>query len=367
MNNLILDGTKIQWYPDRVRAWSKGERIAPVTIDMALTRACNYKCIYCYGQLQENKRERITKQVMTDFLEDIAEIGVKGLSLVSDGESTLSPAFIHTIDYGNKLGLSLAVGTNGYALDPLELTIILPSLTYLRFNISAATKERYNQIMRPPKDAYDKIIDNIKTAIAIRDSFKLPCTIGMQMVLMPEFIDQVIPLAELAKELKVDYLLIKHCSDDENSSLGVNYDKYEALYPTLWDAESLSTTRTKIVVKWSKIKEGNKRSYTKCYGPPFILQISGSGLVAPCGMLFNDKYKRFHIGNIARTRFKELWTSDNYWRIMRELASDKFNAQTMCGCLCLQHNVCKFLDNFKKGRANLNTEGQSQPNHLAFI
>ena len=40
---LILDGTKIAWHLDRVAQWERGERIAPITIDMALTRACNYR------------------------------------------------------------------------------------------------------------------------------------------------------------------------------------------------------------------------------------------------------------------------------------------------------------------------------------
>ena len=29
---LILDGTKIQWHMDRVAKWERGERIAPVTV-----------------------------------------------------------------------------------------------------------------------------------------------------------------------------------------------------------------------------------------------------------------------------------------------------------------------------------------------
>ena len=51
---LILDGTKIQWHMDRVAKWERGERIAPVTIDMALTRACNYGIIFvmqCYRRM----------------------------------------------------------------------------------------------------------------------------------------------------------------------------------------------------------------------------------------------------------------------------------------------------------------------------
>ena len=59
------------------------------------------------------------------------------------------------------------------------------------------------------------------------------------------------------------------------------------------------------------------------------LQLSGSGLVAPCGGLFNEKYKKFHIGNICETRFKDIWNSDRYWEVMNFLVP-KFNAQK-CG------------------------------------
>ena len=109
---LILDGTKIAWYQDRIEKWSRGERVAPITIDMALTRACNYSCHFCYAMLQENDRHKITVDVIDAFLEDCAEIGVKGISFVSDGESTLSPVFMHACKKGHELGLSMAVGTN---------------------------------------------------------------------------------------------------------------------------------------------------------------------------------------------------------------------------------------------------------------
>ena len=77
---LLLDGTKISWHLDRVKRWENGERIAPITIDMALTRACNYLCHFCYAMFQENDRKPITQKVIFDFLEDCAEMGVKGIS-----------------------------------------------------------------------------------------------------------------------------------------------------------------------------------------------------------------------------------------------------------------------------------------------
>ena len=367
-SELILDGTKIAWHQERVEAWERGERIAPVTIDMALTRACNYGCHFCYAMLQENDRSVINQPIIYDFLEDCAEIGVKGISLVSDGESTISPAFVDTVTRGSELGLSMATGTNGFVLTRRRLEEVLPHLTYLRINISAGEKERYAEIMGVKEKWFDRVCQNIADMVEIKRRDNLNVTIGLQMVLMPEYSDQVLPLARLGKKLRPDYLIIKHCSDDEDGTLGVDYSGYEKVYDTLRQAESLSDDEYKVVVKWSKIKANGERSYQRCYGAPFMLQMSGSGLVAPCGMLFNERYKKFHIGNICETRFRDIWASDRYWEVMNYLASPKFNAQKMCGSLCLQHKVNETLDEYQKGRfAFPDLINKSPPQHINFI
>ena len=122
-------------------------------------------------------------------------------------------------------------------------------------------------------------------------------------------------------------------------------------------------------MKWSKIKDkGNEgRSYQRCYGAPFILQLSGSGLVAPCGPLFNEKYKKFHIGNICNERFKDIIFSDKYWEVMSYIASSKFNAQKMCGSLCIQHKTNELLDSYVKGEVDLEKPDGPNPAHMDFI
>lgn len=368
----ILDGTKIHWYTDRVRAWERGERFAPVTIDMALTTTCNMGCEFCYRYLQHNKKYKITKDHMTRFLDDCAEIGVKGVSLVSDGESSISPAYQHTIEHGHSLGLSMASGTNAYLLRDELLEAVFSKLTYLRVNISAGEEFRYNQIMGARGDMFAQVTANIRRMVQLKREGKSQCTVGMQMVFKPDYEDQLIPLAKLAVELEADYLVIKHCSDDEFGTLGVKYGDYERCYPTLHEAEALSNDKTVIKVKWSKIKEcgpsGAIRTYQRCYGAPFLLQISGTGLVAPCGMLFNERYEKdFHIGNITEQRFKDIWKSERYWEVMSRLASEKFNAQKMCGSLCLQHSVNKTLDNYKKGLIQIPEILEPLPQHGHFV
>src|SRR4030042_1076049 len=146
MGELILDDQKLAWHKERVEAWLKGERIAPITIDCALTRRCTYRCIYCYGQLQANDEKKMTRDVIFRFLDDACEIGVKAISFVSDGESTCSPHLYEAILRGKADGLDMALGTNGYLLKEERLDEILPALTYIRFNISARDRAQYAKI-----------------------------------------------------------------------------------------------------------------------------------------------------------------------------------------------------------------------------
>lgn len=364
---MVLDGTKILWHKERVEAWLRGERIAPITMDIALTRACNYKCEYCYGTLQENPRSKLTKDIMFRFLDDATEIGVKAISLVSDGESSLSSVYRDVIVRGSQNGLSMAMGTNGYLLTRDHLEVILPHLTYLRFNITAGEAKRYAQIHGVPEAYFHQVCQNIKDAMEIKSKNNLEVTIGLQMVLIPEYHDQILPLAKLGQALKPDYLIIKHCSDDEKGNLGVDFSGYRALYDTLKEAETYSTKDYLVKVKWSKIEDEGKRKYSQCYGPPFIMQLSGSGLVAPCGMFFGEKYKRYWIANLVDKPFKEIWQSDRYWEVLGEISSSRFDARKMCGTGCLQHKVNEFLWDLKQGKATLDDPVGHKPMHVNFI
>ena len=133
-------------------------------------------------------------------------------------------------------------------------------------------------------EVFDRAMSHIKYAVELKRRKKLDCTLGIQMVLMPEFKDEIIPFAKLAIDLGVDYGVIKHCSDDEYGTLGVDYEKYESMYDLLDQAEQFSNEQTKVIVKWEKIKDKGKPSYKRFYGPQFLLQISGSKNKRDCCM-----------------------------------------------------------------------------------
>jgi len=192
-------------------------------------------------------------------------------------------------------------------------------------------------------------------------------TLGIQMVLMPEFKDEIMPFAKLGIDLGVDYAVIKHCSDDENSTLGIDYGQYEQMYELIKSAEGLSNDTTQIIAKWDKIKDKGESSYKRFYGPPFLLQISGSGLIAPSGMFFQGTYSKLHMGNFTTERFIDVFNSNRYWDAMNYLASPSFDAQTIMGTLPIQHYISTALDNHVKGIRKITRSNTPNPLHLNFL
>jgi MoaA/NifB/PqqE/SkfB family radical SAM enzyme len=369
VDGLVLDGTKIGFWRDRVEAWKRGERIAPVTMDIALTRRCQASCSFCYatGQASDFGGE-ITEEIAFDFFDDAAEIGVKGISLISDGESTMVPYYVDAIQYAHNCGIKIGVGSNGIALTRPVLERILPYISYLRFNFSAGERKRYAEIMGVKQVFYDKVLQNIRDAMDIIRRDKLPVSCNMQLVCMPQDGDQLLPFARLVKSIRPTYGIIKHCADSKDAHIGVDYSKYKALHDTFRECEALSDDELKIVVKWSRIENEGKRNYSRCYGPPFLLQMSGSGLISTCGFHFNSKHTKFHMGYIAgpeKKRFKDIFHSDRYWDIISYLASDEWDSRERCGPNCLQTSTNQWLFDHVNGKVDFPVG--AQPRDLEFL
>ena len=360
MSELKLDGTKIglERHRNRVEAFLQGQRVAPITIDMALTQKCQMSCQFCYANLQQNPAEPVAWEIYENFLEDCVAIGhapgegVKAISLVSDGESTLNKFYYRFIEKAHSLGIDIACGTNGEALKKEMMPMLVDKLTYLRINMNSANPAANARIMGTTEKAFERVLDNVRELVRVKRERNAKCTIGLQMVLMPHYGSEVVPLAKFGRELGVDYFVIKHCSDDEAGRIGVDYSWYtepEAL-ELLSQAERESTPEYSVQVKWSKIKTGRDRKYHKCFGAPLIMQMSGTGIVAPCASFFHPRYRDLWIGDIRRARFKDIWASEAYGRIFDHLKSPAFDPRRDCETLCLQDKVNEQLfDHIEKG------------------
>ena len=368
---LILDSHKLSYHYDRIEAWENGEKISPISVDMALSRACGAMCSFCYAMIQEpQERASIKTKDALNLLDDFAEIGIKSVSLVSDGESTLSKAYVPFVQHASNLGIDIANATNGWEFEKEKVDQVLPHMTWIRFTVGAGTPEGYSKVMYKGEKytkVFDRAMRNISYAVELKQKLNLDVTIGIQMVLTPEFKDEILPFAKLAVDLGVDYGVIKHCSDDEMGTLGIDYAKYEEMYPIIQKAEKMSNDKTKVIAKWKKIKDKGVSSYNRLYGPQFLLQLSGSGLVAPAGQFFNARYSKLHMGNFTEERFIDIFKSNRYKTIMDYIASPNFDAQTMMGTLPITHYVNEALNDHVIGKHRIKPSNGSKPLHVNFL
>ncbi len=286
-DNYLMDGHKLIWHLDRVQDWQAGQRIAPLHIDVGLSKGCNIRCQYCFGVLQGNFYKKgaevyFPREPLMRYVREAGEAGVRSVAFIGEGEPLLNPYVYDAIVEGTHSGVDISLGTNGILFNTgIDGEQALEHLKWIRFNLSAASDEAYRRIHASKE--FSVACDKVRFCVRSKRSRNLSVTIGLQMVLTPANVDQLIPLAKLGGELGVDYLVIKQCSDTVASDLNVydQFDEYAGFNEVLTRAESLSNCDYQVIVKWSKITNKGKRGYNQCLGVPFILYSSGDGRLYP--------------------------------------------------------------------------------------
>ena len=335
-----MEGHKLFWHIDRVNDWLNGKRIAPLYIDMGITQTCNVACKYCYYATPENRTNKIIPpDTLVKFLRDAAKMGVKAIGFLGDGEPMLHPGVYEAVIEGAKASLSMAISTNGLIMDESKLKEFLAALTWIRFNISAAEPEKYEEVMGTSKHNFHRAVNNIRKCVELKKKHNLSVTIGMQMVLISECADQIVPFARLGKELGVDYAVIKQCSESVGVKQKLVVDDYEKYEPMMEEAESYSDGKYNAIIKRRKMHY-QKRKYDRCYGCEFLPQISGAGDVYCCGNFFGNN--KFLAGNILNEPFGDIVFGNRYKEVMDKV-KNTVDVHKSCGYKCRQNEINEFL------------------------
>lgn len=368
VDRYLMDSHKLIWHKERVLDWLKGNKIVPIHIDVGLAKGCNIQCHYCFGILQGNEYKKgeenyFPREALLNYVRSAGEVGVKSMGFIGEGEPTLNPSLEEAIIEGSNSGIDIALATNGILFNPKKE--VLEHLTWIRYNLSAASDKSYRKLHGSTK--FNEAINHISQTVEIKKKEKLEVTVGLQMVLTPKDIDEAVPLAKLGRQLGVDYLVIKQCSDTLESSLGV-YDKLEEnkkRYETvLQEASLLSSSDYNVIIKWNKIMN-TKQDYNQCFGVPFLLYSSGDGKLFPCGMFFNKEYwGDFLMGDLTKQSFKEIIQGERYWEVVKRVREMGTNR---CYAGCRTNAINSFLWKLKHDKVDLNCPAGEPPKHINFI
>lgn len=348
----LMDSHKLLWHLDRVESWLEGERIAPLYLDMGITQSCNIGCSYCYYAVPEHRNSAIIETTaLIAFLREAAEIGVKAVGFLGDGEPMLHPGICEAVIAGREAGLDMALASNGTILPEKGLDEFLASLSWLRFTIGAATPETYRTVVGVDDRVYPLVLQNIRRCVAVKKRLGLKVTLGIQMILIPQTLSEILPFAELGKSLGVDYAVIKQCSSRADNGSSPTDDQIRGHREILSRAEALSDSSYNMIVKWHKIANAGVKRYDRCYGCEFLPQISGNGDLYCCGAFFGNP--DYLIGNINRQSFRQLVSGERYQAVMERVRTS-VDVHRDCGTNCRQNEINQFLWQLRNPPAHVN-------------
>lgn len=354
MANLFLDGHKLLYHLETVQRWLKGGDIAPIHAEISPTSLCNQRCRFCYRDFDGHKYSMIGRDAFLALMKSLAKAGVKSCLLAGDGEPLVNKATPEAIVTGKKAGVDMALNSNGVLLTPVIAEKILPYLTWLRFSVMSTDPGHYAFIHGVPAGNLTKALDNIRECVRIKRRKKLGVTIGIQQVLLNENAMDVYREAKTAKEIGVDYYVLKPFSKhplndyDSATDLHIRYRKELEKAQSLSDKPQgsgvasgrRSRPRFSSIIRWNTFSDEGAREYDTCLGIPFIAQIGADGGFYTCCPFFGDK--RFLFGNINEEPFEKILRGKKRREVMKRVLTE-VNVHKDCMAYCRHHQVNKFL------------------------
>jgi pyruvate-formate lyase-activating enzyme len=215
----------VQWQRAARAAIAKGEPapdlpdLAPLSINLDLTTACNYKCDHCIDWDILNSKEKHEDQDLRDSIARMAERGLKSVILIGGGEPTLYPGFVSFVQFLKGLGLSVSVVSNGSRGEKLlQAAPFFTEGDWVRLSLDSGSNDVFRRMHNPssPHTNLDEIcswIPKIKAAnpaLQVGFSFVITWKGGSRgAVKVIENIHEMVMASQRASDAMFDYISFK--------------------------------------------------------------------------------------------------------------------------------------------------------------
>ena len=301
-----IDSHKLHFHPDRVAEWMNGKQIAPLYMEISPSGTCNHRCRFCGMDFMGYKPRFLPTEQFCACLEEMGQCGVKAIMYAGEGEPFLHKEMGHIAQVTKSARMDVAFTTNAVNLGAKYAETVLPVTSWIKVSCNAGTRETYAHIHGTQASDFDVVMRNTAEAVRLREKCGSTCTLGFQMVLLPENRDEAVSLAQRVRDLGADYLVIKPYSIHRLSSL----EEYRSLsYEDCTElAEQLQTVTGQgfSVIFRHEAMQRLKSSpvYSECLALPFWSYIDSGGSVWNC--LRHIGENAFYGGNIFEASFAEL-------------------------------------------------------------
>lgn len=350
-----IDGHKLIYHVRRAADWLDGGNIYPIYAEVSPSGICNHRCTFCGLDFMEYQNRSLDAEMLKERLSEMGSLGLRSVMYAGEGEPFLHPRMAEIIGHTKKSGIDSALTTNGVLMKESVSEKILGDVEWIKVSINAGTGETYAKVHRTKPADFDRVIKNMAAAARIKREARHKCALGMQILLLPENEREIAALAKIARDIGMDYLVVKpysqHLLSKTRKYEGVKYKDSLHLADEL---EKISgggfrvIFRARAMSKW----DTGSRNYSRCLALPFWSYIDAGGGVWGCSVYLGDE--RFLYGNIYENTFKEIWEGPRRKKSLEWVLS-KLNP-AKCRVNCRMDEINRYLWELKH-----------PPEHVNFI
>jgi len=151
---LVADYVNWRRAADKARAEGRSvpdaPPIAPISINLDLTTACNFRCDHCIDWDILNTRFKHEEDVLKNSLTEMTRRGLRSVILIGGGEPTVYPGFSDMVRFIKGLGLQVSVVTNGSGNKKIhEIADCLDERDWVRLSLDSGTNETFIRMHKP--------------------------------------------------------------------------------------------------------------------------------------------------------------------------------------------------------------------------
>src|ERR1043166_183267 len=121
-------------YDHKLLATNRG---GPYSVEIDPTNQCPIACSYCiWADMRERQVACLSESVLIRLINDLIELRVAGIVFTGGGEPLSHPFTRSAISQAKSGGISVGLFTSGVPMSPRMCAVILPHLSWIRFNLS---------------------------------------------------------------------------------------------------------------------------------------------------------------------------------------------------------------------------------------
>lgn len=303
-----------------VRLWRSGRALyrgrpcaeKPLFLHIEPTGLCNLSCVMC--PRGESMKRQMGHMPYDLFQRVCREVDPVFIAFVGFGEPLLHPDIVDMVRSCVKDGRVTRISTNAMLLNEnLSRDLIQEGLHQIWFSIDSPHKENLEKI-RVGAD-FDRIVNNIKEFMRIRDEEKSSIAVTLNFTLIEDNVGEIADMVRFAH----DQLRVK-----PTFARGYGYDIQTQQDRTIKNTPEVVFSLEKAIVAAEEyeLKDVVMNLQTilfdiqhpldgkgPCYFPYYVTAVSWDGKITPCCLFYDYQ---MDIGNVQDGPFETRWNGEAY-------------------------------------------------------